>query len=130
MGSLDFALWQVGILLLSISLSSELLLLLPLRRNVQHLNKLLRRIFKTLHSSRISDHWKEQVIIVYANRLLRYSLLLPALILFSMLPLITGFWFITDSAETLLTVSLDPLILLGVTTVSMLYLFLRTRWNG
>jgi len=130
MTSLDLAFWQLAILLFGTLLSSELLLRLPLLKSVKHLNHLLRRIFKTLSSSRISDHWKEQVMLVYAAQLLRYSLLVPILLLAALFPLGFGLWFTTESIDALIRLSLDLRFLLVITALSLLYLFVRKRFYG
>jgi hypothetical protein len=130
MTPLDLGHWQIAVLLLSTLLSSELLLRFPLRTYVQHLRKLLQRIVKTLRSSRISDHWKEQVMLVYASKLLRYSLVLPVLLLLALAPLGLGLWTATDSTQALIDLSLDALFLASVTFVSVLYLLVRARLHA
>lgn len=130
MPPLDLGHWQIAVLLLSTLLSSELLLCLPLRTYAQHISKLLQRIFKTLRSSRISDHWKEQVMLVYARRLLRYSLVLPVLLLLALLPLGLGLWATTETTQALTDLSLDTLFLASVTVVSVVYLLVRTRLHA
>jgi Na+/H+ antiporter NhaC len=130
MTNLDLAFWQVSILFIGTLLSSELLFGLPLVRNIKHLHHLLRRIIRTLRSSRISDHWKEQVTVVYAAHLLGHSLLLPSLLLVALFPLAVGLWIATESRDALVLLSLDWRILLGITTLSILYLFVRKHFNA
>ena len=123
----DLTLWQTGWLLLSAVFGSELLRCLPLRRYLTQLGKLLRRIVKTLRSNRVSDHWKERIMPVYAGRLLRYSLIVLMLLTLAVSPLIAGLWWAADSTEALIALSVDPWVLLGITAVSIIYLSLRNR---
>jgi hypothetical protein len=126
----DLEFWQGAILLISVLLSIESLLRLPLLKLTQHLNNLLHRVFKTLRSSRISDHWKERVMLVYAAQLLRYSLLVPVLLLIALFPLGFGLWVATESINALIRLSLDWRFLLVITVLSLLYLFVRKRFHA
>lgn len=53
---------------------------------VRGLSVLLPKITNTLRSARISDHWKEKVLAVYAGRLLKLSLKLFLMIAIILLP--------------------------------------------
>ena len=123
----DLTPWQAGRLLLSTVFGSELLRCLPLRSHLTQLGKLLRRIVKTLRSKRISDHWKERVMPIYAGHLLRDSLIMLILLTLAVSPLILGLWWVTGSTEALIALSADPWVLIGITAISISYLFLRSR---
>lgn len=66
----------------------ELLLYLPVGTQARRLARVGSRAQQVLRSSRISDHWKEKVLLRYAQDLLRASLYLTALILSAALPLL------------------------------------------
>lgn len=68
----------------------ELLLRLPVAAEARRLAHVGTRAQKTLRSARISDHWKEKVLLRYARELLRASLSLSGLILAAALPLLAG----------------------------------------
>jgi hypothetical protein len=125
----DLSAQSLAILLLGVIFSSEALLRLPLRTNLVHLAKLLKRIFRTLRSPYISDHWKEQVILRYAANLLGYALMMPVQLGVAFIPLSLALWLATATFEQILVLGLEPIALLCITIVSSLYLFLRLRRN-
>jgi hypothetical protein len=128
--NLNIDIWKIFTLLLSTLLSSELLLRLPLRGTAKSLNQLIYKICRTLQSPKISDHWKEQVILVYARQLLGYSLLLSILLMIVVLPLLLSLWIVTESLAELLLLSMSWRFLTGVTLLTSIYLLLRTRTNA
>lgn len=120
---------QIVLLVFTTLASSELFLRLPLLSTVGHLQKLTHRIFKTIGSPRISDHWKERVLLIYARQLLSYSLALLILILIALLPLGGSFFLISDSLGGALLLAADALVLTCITVISISYLFLRARFH-
>ncbi len=130
MTNLDLGFWHFAVLSFGSILSCDLLFRLPLFKNLKNLDYLLRRILKILRSSRVSDHWKERVMLVYAFQLLRLSLALPVLLLTALSPLGVGLWVATESIDALIRLTFDWRILLGISVLSMLYFSVRKRFNA
>jgi len=61
----------------------EILLRLPLMPALARLLATARQVRRVIASPRISDHWKEKSLVVYAGRLLRHSLVISALLGFA-----------------------------------------------
>lgn len=66
----------------------ELLMYLPVAAEARRLARVGARAQQVLRSSRISDHWKEKVLLRYARDLLRASLCLTVLIFSAAAPLL------------------------------------------
>lgn len=126
----ELALWHIGLLLLGVAISCELMLRLPLRARVVDLRQLVQRILRTISSPKISDHWKERVMLVYAGRLLGLSLLLPLLLLVALTPLASSMWLASASLEDMLALGLAPDFLVGVTLFALAYIYLRSRQHA
>lgn len=109
----------------------EILLRLPLMPAVARLLTTVRQVRTVVASPRISDHWKEKTLIVYAGRLLRNSLLIFGLLYVTLVA--------TALASCVLSQSLDNSILallvtvegaIFATLVSLGYVFARSRLSG
>jgi hypothetical protein len=118
---------EIIVLLVCALASTEALLRLPLREALRGAKQLIRRILHVLSTPKISDHWKERVMLVYARRLLGFSLFLPLLFLAGMLPLMAGFWLVSGSIAAATALMLKPSVLIGLTALSLLYLRARIR---
>lgn len=65
----------------------ELLLRLPLWPTLKKLSSLGARAARVVRSRRISDHWKERVLLAYAGGIARHSLVLALLVSLALAPL-------------------------------------------
>ncbi|MEA3299539.1 MAG: hypothetical protein U9R22_04895 [Pseudomonadota bacterium] len=65
----------------------ELLLRLPLGSTLGALSSLAARAVRVVRSRRISDHWKERVLLTYAGGIARRSLLLALLVALALAPM-------------------------------------------
>lgn len=66
----------------------EAFLRLPIMQRGHDLKILLLKIFRVVTSQKISDHWKEKVLLTYAWRLFSISLLLLMFLLISVAPFV------------------------------------------
>lgn len=118
---------QIGILLLGDILCGELLIVFPLLKQAHQLTDLIRHILKILPSPRISDHWKERVVMAYARRLLVYSLSVPLMLLLAIAPIGASLYLLTENAAQMLTLSMSPEIIISTSLLVPIYLWIRTR---
>jgi hypothetical protein len=65
----------------------EAFLRLPVMETVHGLLGTMNKVQRTIRSPRISDHWKERILLAYAARLFSASLRVFGLILLAILPL-------------------------------------------
>lgn len=117
----------ISILVVGTLLSSELLIWLPLRTTLSALFLVTAKIHRTLQSDNISDHWKEIMLLVYAKHLLKYSLLITVLLLFSALPLIMLAWMIYGELQNTIEEISKTNNFLVILATSTIYLVVRTR---
>lgn len=66
----------------------ELFMRLPVRAALTDLQRLTGRIMAVLRSGRISDHWKEKILPVYAGRLFRLTVRIALCLLAAFVPLL------------------------------------------
>jgi len=124
---LETTILVISILVVGTLLSSELLIWLPLRTTLSALFLVTAKIHRTLQSDNISDHWKEIMLLVYAKHLLKYSLLITVLLLFSALPLIMLAWMIYGELQNTIEEISKTNNFLVILATSTIYLVVRTR---
>ncbi|MEM9169790.1 MAG: hypothetical protein AAGC56_09055 [Pseudomonadota bacterium] len=73
-------------LIIGTILAVELFLFLPLRQRATALRRLVAKISTTIGSEKISDHWKERVLLVYSGQLFSSSVLLFVFIVLALSP--------------------------------------------
>ncbi|MFT5115349.1 MAG: hypothetical protein ACI8P9_004697 [Parasphingorhabdus sp.] len=128
MPSIDLTLGEIVFLVIATLVSSELIFRLSLRKRSIQIGQLLSKILKIVRSRSISDHWKERVLMVYARQLLTFSLQIPSLFLLAMFPLGIGF-FAAASSNNVLTLASDSIVLSTITSISILYMVIRSHLN-
>jgi hypothetical protein len=83
-------------------LAVELFLRLPIVATARRLLGTARKAQRTIRSPRVSDHWKEKVLLAYAGRLFVSSLVVCGLIVLAVLPFVllamAGAWLGIDVA--------------------------------
>lgn len=107
----------------------ELLLRLPVAAEARRLAHVGTRAQKTLRSARISDHWKEKVLLRYARELLRASVWLAVLIVIAAIPLLAVAALLqwAGVSATLTWLSSAP-GLLACTVIGIAWGVLRRSW--
>lgn len=123
----DLSATNLATLITGVIFSSEIMLRLHLKAKFSKLAELLRKIFGTLRSSNISDHWKEKVILRYAAKLLGFALIMPVHLGVAFIPLGLALWLSTSSFKQMVDLGLDITALLCITIVSLLYISLRMK---
>jgi len=105
----------------------EAFLALPFIRKAREMVALVNRIGKTLRSSKISDHWKEKVLPVYAGRMFLLSLTLFVLLIAALVPMAIAAW-IGDSMGYSVSTTLSGMAgIAGSTVIALVYLMVRKR---
>jgi hypothetical protein len=108
-------------------LAAELFLRLPIVATARRLLGTARKAQRTIRSPRVSDHWKEKVLLAYAGRLFVSSLVICGLIVLAVLPLVflamAGAWLGIDVAGRMMQA---PGIAVSVVVASG-YIMLRRR---
>ena len=126
--SIDLTISQEIILALGVVLSTEAFSRLPFRTYLAGLLKLFRSIYKTLNSSRISDHWKEVAMIKYATKLLRYGAIILLLSLTTMIPIALSIWFLFGDFNNSIAFSYSLDFLIRATIIACVYFILKRRY--
>ncbi len=106
----------------------EIFIALPVLSEAGRLLSLVAKVQRTVRSPRISDHWKEKVLIVYAGRLLQRSLILSAFMLAALAAVILAGYGITlflDRGFAAYMLSLDGSLV--ATLASLAYALARFR---
>lgn len=86
----------------------ETFMLLPLGKALHNLGVLTNKILAILTSKRISDHWKEKVLLRYSGQMARYTLILA------------GIFFIAGGIIFLVALVTDLAISPQISTISFL----------
>ena len=105
----------------------EVFLALPFIRKVRELVALVNRIGKTLRSSKISDHWKEKVLPIYAGRLFLLSVTLFVLLIAALVPMAVVAWIGEAMGFPVATALSGIAGIAGSTVVALVYLMVRKR---
>ncbi len=115
------------LILVAAVLASEAFLRLPLMPAIRRANRAAARSVRTLRSARISDHWKERMLPVYALTIARNSVLFFALLCLAVLPALLLGVLLPGGITAWLALLIRPLNLLLLCGLSVLYLVIRTR---
>jgi hypothetical protein len=122
----------MGILLASLLaiVAVEYFLRIPFAARGRALVATARKSARVVQSRRISDHWKEVVLLAYAGRTARHALVLAAMlfgcIALVVFPAILLDWLFAPDPPTIDAFS-SPVGLAAITLVSLLYIALRKR---
>jgi hypothetical protein len=122
---MDYALFSV-----SAVIGVEYILHIPLLSKIESLSTNARKSIAVIGSSKISDHWKEVVLLRYARDMLAYALLvafmLTGLIFLVLLPMIAADLLLQPTPSMLEVLSsLEGIAV--VTIVSVVYAILRRQ---
>lgn len=115
---------EMVVLVLACCVSAEVIWRFKIQSRANTFLKRLKIILKNITSEAISDHWKQKVIISYAFEILRYGLLVPALILTAILPILWSTLLLDDRHSNLEILS-NTFVLIALTFFSILYLVFR-----
>ncbi len=130
MTNLEPAFLQLFTMIVTTVASCELLVRLPLFARGRQLFTFVRKGHHVLFSSRISDHWKERVALIYAVGLVRCTMILFLLSIAVAFPLGAGMLILSGSLNGLVETSVKPITLCVVVVASGVYLTLRRFWFG
>jgi len=118
---------DLSVLIFGIIFCLEIWIRLPLVKYIKDLSLITFKIIKILKSSRISDHWKELVLIKYAYVLFLKSSTCAAFMLIGLTPMLLIFWFILDTNKNLLELMSDFYFLFVSIIISFLYFICRVK---
>jgi hypothetical protein len=114
-------------LVLCAVLASELFLHLPIMATLQKAQGAARKSARILPSKRISDHWKERMLPVYARIIATNSVLFFVLLCVALIPVVLAGFTIPGGLLVWMGLLLQPLNMLVLFAVSVGYITLRLR---
>lgn len=118
---------ELALLVASAVVASEMLLRLPLMRQVRVILDMARSSAATLRSKRISDHWKEVVLPAYSLRIAGRALLFLLLLCLAVLPVALMGVIAPGGLVHWLDVLMRPFAIAILCICSVAYIFVRTR---
>jgi hypothetical protein len=118
---------ELALLVASAVVASEILLRLPLMRQINAVVGTAQRSAATLRSKRVSDHWKETVLPVYSLRMARHSLLFLLLLCLVALPVGLIGVMAPGGLTPWLDLLMQPFAIAVLCVSSIVYIFVRTR---
>ena len=117
--------WALSILC-TISIC-ECFIRLPLAGCIKDFSRYSSKAYRTVSSSRISDHWKEKVLAIYAVKIFFLSWQLLLLLVLALLPLLLWHWLGNLIGLDLLTYAAGPSGILLMTVSAVVYLYVRNK---
>jgi len=106
-------------------IACEIAIQAPLRSALGELLNLIQRSYKTIKSSKISDHWKETILPIYSLRMFKASFLLICLILLIAAPFALAILFLDAGNIDLMKELESTQTILSMTGLAILYIWLR-----
>jgi len=110
----------------------EWFLLLPFKKHLKGLLAIINKSSKIVASNRISDHWKETVLLSYAQTLFKECLWLFFMLLGLILLVVIIAFLIDEYAPSgleMLVVLSTPLNWIWMTVIALIYVHLRKKAN-
>jgi hypothetical protein len=114
-------------ILVSAVVASELLVRFPLIPALGRARAAADKSGRLLRSKRVSDHWKERMLPVYAGAIARNSLIFFGLLCVAILPVILIGYGYPGGLTAWLSVLMKPVSIALLCALSILYLIVRTR---
>lgn len=105
----------------------ECFMRLPVGGQARIMLDTMRRVTRTLRSPRISDHWKERVLPVYAGRLLKTSVILFVLVCLAIAPMLIAGLAADAAGLPFMTFLTSAGAILGSTVFAVVYVSVRKR---
>jgi len=113
---------MIHILLLIVCiLSVEILIKSNFLSVLDILSKIIKKVFHVISSRKISDHWKEKILLVYALRIMKYVLQILIVLLLIISLFITAYYFNHDLRYLIFSI----IGIIESLVFSLGYLFLR-----
>jgi len=110
-------------------LSAELFLRLRITSRVRRVTIASRKAARTVRSHRVSDHWKERVLPVFARQIIVGSLAFLALLLCAVAPIILLGVFIEGGIAVWLQQLLRPGMVAVLVVVSISHIVIRQKFS-
>jgi hypothetical protein len=124
------SLWSWLVLLVCTFLTVELFFRLPFIDSARRVIAVSRKSASVVASSKISDHWKEKVVPVYAGKLFVGSLQLFGWMILAFMPFIAGVPLVDTLGMEVNALLVSWPGLLVTTLVAVIYASLRNKLNG
>ena len=105
----------------------EVALRLPLGRILTTLSGSAKQAMKVLSSKKISDTWKEKMLPVYAGRIMKASLSLFVCLIAIALPVVVIASLVTGSVATGSALLMQPLYLVEMIAIGVVYIWVRAK---
>jgi len=108
-------------------IACEIAIHAPFRSTLGELLNLMQRSYKTIKSSKVSDHWKETILPIYSLRMFKASFLLIYLILLMAAPFALAVFFLDNGNIDLMAELETTQTILLMTGLAILYIWLRIK---
>jgi len=115
------------LLVIGAVVASELLLRLPMAKELGRVRTSSQKATRLLRSSAISDHWKEKILPVYAFRIGRGSMLLFAMLIVVISPVVLLGIFAEGGIPGFVAELMTPLAIIAMILISVAYIVLRRK---
>jgi len=116
-----------GLAAVSVIFAVEIFLRTSFRKNISEMLSFMRRSGKTITSSRISDHWKEKVLVHYALKIFTNSLQLLFCLFLTVSPIFVLHFSGNMFGADVLTLLMTPLGILISILFASFYVVLRNK---
>ena len=111
----------------AIVLATEILLRLPIVARVREVLEYSRKAQHTIQSGRISDHWKERVLLAYSRRICVRSVSIFVMLMLGFLPVFLAGLIYPDGFENWARALLQPTAIGVICLASLGYIWIRHR---
>jgi len=105
----------------------ECFLRLPFAENIKTLVLYTTKSYRVISSARISDHWKEKVLPLFAAKIFRMSLMLFLFLLISLMPLLIWHYLAVLLGLDLFAFAFEIPGMVAMTAVAVVYFVVRKK---
>lgn len=105
----------------------ECFLRLPFAENINTLILYTLKSYRAISSERISDHWKEKVLLIFAAKIFRTCLMLFLFLLLSLAPLVLWHYLAVMLGLDFFAFVFETTGMVAMTAVAVLYLLVRKK---
>lgn len=119
---------EYGIVFIATIFCCEFFLRLRLFSSILNLIRFVKWVLKIMTSPRVSDYWKQSVSLVYAEKLIKLSILIFLKFTLSLLPLFITFGILSGLRNNLNSIFSDTNFLIYIVSISVIYFYVRLKF--
>lgn len=113
----------------AVILATEILWRLPIAARIRDVLGYTQKAQHIITAARISDHWKERVLLTYSGRICFGSVSIFVMLVLGLMPVLAAGLIYAGGLENWIRALMQPTAIVALCVVSAGYIWIRQRWT-